>query len=117
MGLLSTKLGAKTIAHFCRMLAQNARGPVQIDRSLELLMGPDAPAPLRRALLPVRDRIRRGGTLAEAFDAQRRDFPEDFLELVSAALRDMLAGRGSRGLMGICYSSLASVSAIGSIVR
>ena len=87
MGLLSTKLGMKTMARLCHTLAQSGRGSVPIDRSLELLMGPDAPAPLRRALPPVLDRVKQGSTLAEAFGAQRRYFPGDFLELVSAAER------------------------------
>ena len=85
MGLLSPKLGVKTMAHFCRALAQTGRGSVQIDRSLALLMGPSAPVALRRVLPPVLDHIKSGGTLADAFRLQRRYIPADFLELVAAA--------------------------------
>jgi type II secretory pathway component PulF len=75
------------MAHLCRMLAQTSRGSVQIDRSLALLMGPHAPAQVRRVLPPVLDHIKRGGTLTEALRMQRRHFPEDFIELVAAGER------------------------------
>ncbi|NUM52559.1 MAG: type II secretion system F family protein [Candidatus Hydrogenedentes bacterium] len=87
MGLLSRKLGVKTMAHFCRVLAQSSTGFVQIERALELAAGPGAPAELRRTVPPILDRIKQGGSLSEALRVQQRYIPDDFLELVSAAER------------------------------
>lgn len=87
VGFLSRKLDVKTMAHFCRVLAQSSTGFVQIDRALELAAGPGAPVALRRMMPPILDRVKQGGTLAEALRVQRRYIPEDFLELVSAAER------------------------------
>lgn len=87
--LFARRFGMKRMALFCHSFAALQDGGVPVLRSLHVLGRPDPPNTisdkrLRIILNRVGERVQRGATLGEAFRAERRSFPDLFIELVAS---------------------------------
>lgn len=90
MGLFSSKLSTKQMAHLCYRLSALTNGGIPIVRAFQHIAEEPHCKALRPIFVPMVDTLRAGGTLGEALRGQSRYLPDLFIETMIAG---EIAGR------------------------